>query len=349
MKKQKKKNFKTSFLSRETHNLMWCYLYFKKNLSQRKLAMRLVNDINKKGIHISVETVQRFFGKIPTQTPELLKLTLMRYFKKEGFSSEREIKIYIKKNIRKAKETFSYISSQEVIALSDLWVQVNGVKSKRRLAIDLKNLLENKGYKYHLGSLQNILCDKIVETKKIVLDGIIELLLKSSFKSKKEISKALGQLTDNQRSLYQPVTSDLLIEKCQEFLISNPQWTKRKLAIKLASDLKEKGFHISYNSLQYALAGKRSTVKKIVETTMSSYLSEPPTMIDLDNNKVQSRSRNLCRDISQIYHMVQNIDNPQKKQELSQVYLKTREQELKKLWLKRTNKFLALHQRSLSH
>lgn len=331
------KKSQVKFLN-EIHELLWGYLFLRKDLSQRQLSVLIADAMKKIGEDVSMETIQRLFSHKANYIEPLIKNVIVKKYNEEKLSTEKQIKEYAKKNALRAQKAHSLVSSQDVLVLADLWVQNDKSKSKRLLAKKMKEHLLEKGYIYHLGSLQNILCGKIAETKYVVKEGLRDLLKEEYFTTDEALDEAITKLSAVDTSLYKSISSAVVFEKCQEFLIKNPAWSKRKLAITLACDLKRKGYHISYNSLQYALAGKRSRVKKIIQSTLEEYLEKTPINTPCSPQITEQRSNSLKSNLSRIYNMVETTQNPERRHELSDLYLKTRESALKKLWEKRQHK-----------
>jgi len=322
----------------EIHELLWGYLFLRKDLSQRQLSVSIAEAMKERNEDVSMETIQRLFSHKANFIEPIIRDVIVKKYQEENIKTDRQIKEYAKKHASLAIQAHSLIPSQEVLVLADLWVQNDKTKSKRLLAKKMREHLLEQGYIYHLGSLQNILCGKIAETKYVVKEGLRDLLKEIYYTTDAELDKALKELSEVDTSLFKSVPSAVVFEKCQEFLIKNPAWSKRKLAITLACDLKGKGYQISYNSLQYALAGKRSRVKKIIQTTLEDYLEKPPINTPCSPQMSEQRSDSLKNNLSRIYNMVETTDNPERRHELSDLYLKTRESALKKLWEKRQHK-----------
>lgn len=330
-------------------DLMWGYLALKKSYSQRSLAQRVLNDMKAEGKNISLESIQRIFSKEAKKAPAIIKDILIRYFAEAGLPSPNKIWFFIRHHKQEVMDEFSLISSDEVNKLALVWIAVNPSKSKRLLAMLLKKELDGLGYDYHLGSLQNILSGKIKETKKAVYKVLRDMLMKEHFRTEEELSEALTKLPEESLKQYEVISADELVLRCDEYLRANPLWTKRKLSIQLAHDLGQKGYKISFNSLQYALGGKRSTVKKILLTTLEGYLTTPPT---LDEDVFQSyetrRSYTPKRNLAKLFEMVTQALGTERHAELTELYYKAREAEIKRLWGSRLKKKEKRLQRKIS-
>lgn len=330
-------------------DLMWGYLALKKNYSQRSLAQRVLNDMKAEGKNISLESIQRIFSKEAKKAPAIIKDILIRYFAEAGLTSPNKIWFFIRHNKQDVMDEFSLIASDEVNKLALVWIAVNPTKSKRLLAMLIKKDLDGLGYDYHLGSLQNILSGKIKETKKVVYKVLRGMLMKEHFRTEENLTEALTKLPEESLKQYEVISADELVLRCDDFLQANPLWTKRKLSIQLAHDLGQKGYKISFNSLQYALGGKRCTVKKILLTTLEDYLKTPPHM-DEDIFQSYETRRNYTpkRNLAKLFEMVTQSLGTERHEELTELYYKAREAEIKRLWNNRLKKKEKRLQRKIS-
>lgn len=330
-------------------DLMWGYLALKKSYSQRSLALRVLDDMKAEGKSISLESIQRIFSKEAKKAPAAIKEILIRYFSEAGLTSPNKIWFFIRHNKQDVIDEFSLIESDEVNKLALVWIAVNPTKSKRLLAMLMKKDLDELGYDYHLGSLQNILSGKIKETKKVVYKVLRGMLMKEHFRTEENLADALTRLPEESLRQYEVISADGLVVHCDEFLRTNPLWTKRKLSIQLAHDLGQKGYKVSFNSLQYALGGKRCTVKKILLTTLEDYLKTPPHM-DEDIFQSYETRRNYTpkRNLAKIFEMMTQALGTERHGELSELYYKAREAEIRRLWNNRLKKKEKRLQRKIS-
>jgi len=316
-------------------DLMWGYLFVDKNMSQRSLALKLSERIRKQGSRVSVETIQRAFGSGQEYVQAIIKEALLDEYRDSGFKTPLQIKKYVNKHKEQALHDHKLLNSSKVNELIKIWMLKSEVKSKRDLAKGLRKKLAEKGYDYHLGSLQNIFSNKIKETKQVVYDTLREFLIEEFYKSETVFDKELAGINDEVVEGYQVMSTGLLKKACREFLQDNSVWTKRKLAIQLAEDLTSQGFKISYNSLQYALAGKRDSVKKIVYHKMLDYIENPPrdkskTIVRRVTGKANENSK-----LKIIHERLKKSKDQKVKKNLEQSYKTARASELKKLWERR--------------
>lgn len=177
--------------AQEVKTLMWGYLSRHKNFSQRKLAAMAVKDMKDAGLKISLESVQRIFGKDAKKAPMALKQILVKYLLDSGFASEQEIFTFAKENIAATQDEFSLISSEDVNQLALAWLYINPTESKRVLSKILKEKLAALGYEYNLGSLQNILSYKVAQTKKVVFIALKKLLIDTKFGTEEALEEFL--------------------------------------------------------------------------------------------------------------------------------------------------------------
>lgn len=334
MPRTKKKIQNQSVSSTEIQDLMWGYLAVHKDMSQRALAIQIAEDASKKGEPVSIETIQRAFGQSAKAVQPVIKDLMLKYLKSDGYKTPGQIKKLVQKEKDQMQEALTLIDSQKVIDLARLWIVNHGSQSKRTLAKAIHQKLSEQGYNYNLGSLQNILCGKIKETKTVIYETLKSILIEETYGDEVSLQRAFRELSEEKRELFESVPAKNLAIKCQEFLIQFPEWTKRKLAIQLAHDLKKQGFDVSYNSLQYALGGKRDSIKKIIETTFMGYFDNPPNPDQVFLGKTKITSKKRRQNLDQLKKMADASDE----ESMKELYLKARQEELKRIWKDRLKK-----------
>lgn len=319
-------------------NLVWGYLSNHKDLSLRKLASRVVKDLKKENVKLSLESVQRIFSKDAKKAPLALEQILLKYFFDEGFKSKKEISAFCKKNKLETQDEFSLVPTELVNQLVQLWLSHNLSDSKRTLSQILKTKLDAKGYNYNLGSIQNILSFKVNETKKVIVLVLEALLLEKHYKNAKELQAALKNLDPDLFESVELVDAEAAVALSEEFLAKNSEWTKRKLSLQLSHDLKNKNLHINHTSLQHILAGKRKVVKQIVIKQLQDYLQNPPRVEDCPEVVAKSSSRLPKRDLKKIHKLWQEAEDTENKERIGEAFYAARMQEMKRVWEKRQQK-----------
>jgi hypothetical protein len=152
------------------------YLYLNKISSRRRLAVRLNQDLKKKNISMGLETLQSALAGKTQKIKKILEDELRGYFVQESFSTSEN---FIEELALKAIQEVQKVEVKNIPKLVDDYLLKTEGISRRKLAMLLKDRLTQKGYTYHLSSIQSILEGKTKKTRKIVLQTLIDL-----FKSK---------------------------------------------------------------------------------------------------------------------------------------------------------------------
>lgn len=315
--------------------LLWGYLHLKRDLSQRALSKLVSQKAKSMGESISLESVQRAFSQETGASKKLIQKIILQLFRDHNMSANKA-KNYALQNAEEAKNWFSFVSAKDFQNLVTFWQTQSHQKSKRWLASELVQRLEQQGFTYHVGSIQNILGGKIAETKNILVISLRQHLIDNHFGSEDELNKALAQFNKVGDDPFELVASDRLHELCDHFLNKHQSWSKRKLAIALSEDLAAKGYQISFNSLQYALAGKRKRVKKIIQETLEKYMDELP----IQTKGIQQMNLNArTSHLENLYQRVQQAGNNKiLRRQVSNNFLTAREVELRRMWLARKSR-----------
>lgn len=300
-------------------SLLWGCLSLDGNLSRRRLAMQIKKDAHRLGRQVSLKTIQRAFVSRAPRAEKTVKDVVLGYLNKEGYRSPAQIQKLIDRQGQTMRARERLVDTEPLARLMRLWLFVHPKKTKRILAKRLKLRLLQRGFDYDLGSIQNVLSGKAKRTRQVVVDSLKELLIREHYGDEVRLKRALAALTDTQSSLFESVPAKNIARDCRRFLKKNRGWTKRQLALKLARDLKERGYAVSPITLQYTLAGRRATARRIVAHTLASYLTDSGQKGPTKTGPVRPTG----------------LPAPSKQQPLKTMSLKEREQALKRLWERR--------------
>jgi hypothetical protein len=140
------------------------------------------------------------------------------------------------------------------------------------LALRLQHRLQEKGYAYHLSSLQSVLEGKTHKTRKVIVDTLQELLQADGLDASDKIADFVRSAEGAPLEWSHYLSAQDIPHQVETLLQRQSGLTRRQLALQLRADLKEKEFNFSLSTLQYLLAGKTQRVKKVVADLLEAYL-----------------------------------------------------------------------------
>jgi hypothetical protein len=317
------------------------YLYLHKQLSRRQLAIRLSEDLKKKGIGIGLETLQAALAGKTLKIRKALEDELQHYFYLEGFTNKIKIEEFLKKVASQTNLEIQKIDIGNIAEMVDAYLLKTEGLSKRKLAVNLRDRLAAKGYRYHLSSIQSILEGKTHRTRKVILETLNEIFGSEGPNTTESLNEYLKSLNPNQLHWNHYVDAEPIPRLVQQLLEAHPQLTRRRLAMKLQEDLQDKHFKFSLNTLQYILAGKTKRTKQILFDLLQTYLKENALQDfakNLERRHLSTRGRpSLEKKVFQAYEKFQEAKE-EERASLYQEFLKIRSELIQRLWLKKQSK-----------
>ena len=253
------------------------FLFRHKELSRRKLAMKLGSSLKQKNISIGLETLQAALSGKTQKVRKVLEEELLGYFLAEGFENRATVEAHLQEAAVSDNQEVLKIEVGDLSQWADAYLLKHRGVSKRQLALRLQHRLQEKGYGYHLSSLQSVLEGKTRKTRKVIVDTLQELLQAEGLDASDKIADFVRSAEGAPLEWGHYLSAEAIPNQVETLLQAKPGLTRRQVALQLQSDLKEKGFDFSLSTLQYLLAGKTQRVKKVVADLLAAYL-EPGGM-----------------------------------------------------------------------
>ncbi len=291
--------------------LTQAYLWVRKGLSKRKLALLLEKSLQQKNIALGLETLQATLGGKTQKVRKILEDELRSLLKAEGYQNEKQLQELFEKSRSDESLVSVVVESEAFLQVLEAYRLRSPHHSKRQLALELQKRLKNKGYSYHLSSLQSILEGKTHRTRKVLLETLKEILESTGWNSTKSVEVFLDSLPSavSAEHQYRPIQD--LTEKIDGILQKNPGLTRRQLAILLRQDLLEKNFEFSLNTLQYILGGKTRKVRGIVLDLLDEYQKQDQLSSLVHTTSKTPHDQSLAERLCQDYQVY--LEAPQEK------------------------------------
>lgn len=248
------------------------YLYRHKELSRRKLALKLGSSLEAKGVSIGLETLQAALSGKTQKVRKVLEEELLGYFLAEGLADRAAVEAYIEAAEGAGKQEVQKIEVGDLSHYADAFLLKHRGLSKRQLALRLQLRLQEKGYAYHLSSLQSVLEGKTHKTRKVIVDTLQELLQADGLDASDKIADFVRSAEGAPLEWSHYVSAEAIPGQVEGLLQSRPGLTRRQIALQLKEDLSKKDFRFSLSTLQYLLAGKTQRIKKVVADLLEEYL-----------------------------------------------------------------------------
>lgn len=254
------------------HQMADGYLFRHKGLSRRKLALQLGASLKAKGLSIGLETLQAALSGKTQKVRKVLEEELLGYFLAEGLADRAAVEAYLEAAEGSGKQEVQKIEVGDLSHYADAYLLKHRGLSKRQLALRLQQRLQEKGYAYHLSSLQSVLEGKTHKTRKVIVDTLQELLEADGLDAADKVADFVRSAGGASLEWSQYVAAEAVPGQVERLLQAAPGLTRRQIALQLQTDLKAREFHFSLSTLQYLLAGKTQRIKKVVAELLEGYL-----------------------------------------------------------------------------
>jgi len=248
------------------------YLFRHKNLSRRKLALKLGESLKAKGLSIGLETLQAALSGKTQKVRKVLEEELLSYFREDGLENKAAVETYLQEIHGAGGAEVQKIEVGDLSEWADAYLLKHSGLSKRQLALHLQKILQDKGYLYHLSSLQSVLEGKTHKTRKVIVDTLQELLQAEGLDASDKISDFVRSAEGAPLEWNHYVSAEEVPRRVEQLLQNQVSLTRRQIALQLQEDLNKQGFHFSLSTLQYLLAGKTRRIKKVVSDLLEAYL-----------------------------------------------------------------------------
>ncbi|MFO1463544.1 MAG: hypothetical protein U1F66_07175 [bacterium] len=320
-------------------NMADAYLFRHKDLSRRKLALQLSSSLQEKGVSIGLETLQAALSGKTQKVRKVLEEEMLSYFRKEGLADRAAVEAYLQEARQAGGEEVRKIEVGDLSEWADAYLLKHRGLSKRQLALRLQQRLRERGYAYHLSSLQSVLEGKTHKTRKVIVDTLRELLQAEGLDASEQISEFVRSAEGVPLAWSQYVDAKEVPRWVESLLQGQPGLTRRQIALQLQEDLRKQEFRFSLSTLQYLLAGKTQRIKQVVAETLEGYLKPG----GLPNFQAAARRmvalhggrQELQRRVLECYQRFQSAQD-QDREALRQAFIAARWDLIRKIALKRS-------------
>src|SRR5262249_38762394 len=151
-------------------------LFRHKGMSRRKLALQLGRSLKDKKITLGLETLQAALSGKTQKVRKVLEEELLNCFFAEGFKNREEVEAFIHGTGNAGHQEVQKVDVGHLSSWTEAYLLKHPGLSRRQLALRLRHRLNEKGYVYHLSSVQSVLEGKTRKTRRVILDTLQELL-----------------------------------------------------------------------------------------------------------------------------------------------------------------------------
>lgn len=307
------------------------FLLRHKDMSRRRLALALQASLVQKDITLGLETLQAALSGKTQKVRQVVEEHLLGFFLRDGFENRAAVLAFLESQEGEGVAEVQKIDVGDVAEAVDAFLIRGEGFTKRQLALVLKNRLAEKGYVYHLSSIQSILEGITRKTRKVVLDTLQEIFASQGNGAKTALNPSQLQWTHY-------VDASDIPERAGRLIETHPTLTRRQIASLLQQDLRDRNFSFSLNTLQFILGGKTKRVKKVVTEVLDSYGSDA----DAFANKIRERIPLLVRKgrtavgqrVQEAYDRLQRATGGERNALLAS-FLALREDLIRNRWAKR--------------
>jgi RNA polymerase sigma-32 factor len=248
-------------------------------LSREALARDLRERLARRGVGYHLRTLKRqLSGAVATVPPEVERTLREIIAAADGEEAAAEIERALADAGLigpSAATTPSYLASERILPLAQLWLHLHPERSKRALAFRLRKELGERGISLNVDSLQSILAGKQRLVRREVQDALLGLLSEDGITSASEAevrwrNMATEILTSQEARTFE--SARRIFELAREWKVRHKEPSSRRLSLFLKQKLAEIRIVIGLPHIQKLVDGRARRVRRGVSLAIEGIL-----------------------------------------------------------------------------
>ncbi|WP_235879798.1 sigma-70 family RNA polymerase sigma factor [Polyangium aurulentum] len=250
-------------------------------LSREALARELRERLARRGIGYHLRTLKRqLSGAVSTVPPEVERALRELISDAGGESAAAEIERALADaglSGPAATVAPSYIASERMLPLAQLWLHLHPTLSKRALAFRLREELERNEIRLNVDSLQSILAGKQRLVRREIQDALFALLAEDGVSSAAEVEARFRGMGTEIRSSQEArafESARRIHELSRAWKVQRKEPSSRRLSVFLKQKLSEQGISIGLPHIQKLVDGRARRVRHGVASAIEAILHD---------------------------------------------------------------------------
>jgi RNA polymerase sigma-32 factor len=251
-------------------------------LSREALARELRERLARRDIGYHLRTLKRqLSGAVATVPPEVERALRELIADAGGESAAAEIERALEdaglSGAAAASASPSYIASERMLPLAQLWLHLHPERSKRALAFRLREALERVDIRLNVDSLQSILAGKQRLVRREIQDALLALLAENGVQSTADVEahwRGMGREIRSSQEARNFESARRIHELSRAWKVKRKEPSSRRLSLFLKQKLAEQGISIGLPHIQKLVDGRARRVRHGVARAMEAILRE---------------------------------------------------------------------------
>lgn len=249
------------------------------HLSREALARDLRERLARRGIRYHLRTLKRqLSGAVATVPPEVERALRDAIAEAGGANAVAEIEQALVEaglSGESVATTPTYIACERMLPLAQLWLYLHPERSKRALALRLREELQRNGIRLNVDSLQSILAGKQRLVRREIQDALFALLRSDGVTSAADAEARIEAMSREIRGAQEGrafESARTIHELARAWKIEHKEPSSRRLAILLRQRLAERGIMIGLPHVQKLVDGRARRVRHAMARAIESIL-----------------------------------------------------------------------------
>ncbi|MDI3290883.1 sigma-70 family RNA polymerase sigma factor [Polyangium sp. 15x6] len=249
------------------------------HLSRESLARDLRERLARCGIRYHLRTLKRqLSGAVATVPPEVSRVLRDMIAESGGADAITAIEQALVEaglSGESAATTPTYIACERMLPLAQLWLYLHPERSKRALALRLREELERIGIRLNVDSLQSILAGKQRLVRREIQDALFALLRHAGVTSAADAEARIEAMSREIRGAQEGrafESARKIHELAKAWKIEHKEPSSRRLALLLKQRLAERGIAIGLPHVQKLVDGRARRVRHAMARAIESIL-----------------------------------------------------------------------------
>ena len=246
---------------------LWLYLH--PDESKRALAMRLRSELDRIGIRLNIDSLQSILAGKQQLVRREIKDTLLAMLQADGIENAAQADARwqeMSNEIRASHEGRFFENARKIHDIAREWKVVHKEPSSRKLAMNLRQRLADRGIEMGLPHIQKLVDGRAHRIRHGVALAIEEIL-REEIAKQPVVPSEVPALVANELDLAW-VRAEPIALMAQKYVAYKPRMTMRKLSIHISHVVERYGYATSPNTIQPILGGHKKKTRGFIYRAM---------------------------------------------------------------------------------
>lgn len=246
---------------------LWLYLH--PDQSKRALAMRLRSELERLGIRLNIDSLQSILAGKQQLVRREVKDALLAMLQENGIENATQAEARWQEmfqEIRAAHEGRFFENAHKIHEVASEWKIVHKEPSSRKLALNLRQRLAERGIEMGLPHIQKLVDGRAQRVRHTVAAAIEDILREEMAAQSGRATVSAAHVANEDDLAW--VQAEPIAQMALQYVADNPRMTMRKLSMQISRVVERYGYATSPNTIQPILGGHKKKTRGFIYRAM---------------------------------------------------------------------------------